>query len=181
MHWEESDIIQIAEMVKEGKEYLFNNDLDHFFMQLEDKYNNTSDTGGVVPIRFMYQYMLDNGINPMDYMTYIPRGAYYRTSISEITIPDNITSIEDHAFSRCSALKEVHLPDSVTHIGSHAFGQSGLERINIPETIDYLSYTAFNPPNSINYPVPILVVKKNGRAKRFLKDKSYTGYEIEEI
>ena len=41
--------------------------------------------------------------------------------LTEYTIPDNITSIGDWAFSNCNSLTSVTIPDSVTSIGRGAF------------------------------------------------------------
>ena len=43
------------------------------------------------------------------------------TEITELVIPDGVTSIGDHAFSNCSGLTSVTIPDSVTSIRYNAF------------------------------------------------------------
>ena len=46
--------------------------------------------------------------------------------VSDVTIPDGVTSIGDRAFYSCSGLTSVTIPDSVTSIGDYAFsGCSG--------------------------------------------------------
>ena len=42
-------------------------------------------------------------------------------SMTEVIIPDGITSLEDYAFQGCSSLKEIYLPASVTQIGDYVF------------------------------------------------------------
>ena len=60
-----------------------------------------------------------------------------------ITIPNSVTSIGDHAFSGCSGLTSITIPNSVTEIGGYAFsGCSGLMDVyciseTIPETSNY--------------------------------------------
>ena len=41
--------------------------------------------------------------------------------ITDLVIPDGVTSIGDKAFSECSSLTSVTIPNSVTSIGSYAF------------------------------------------------------------
>lgn len=43
------------------------------------------------------------------------------TLVSELVIPDGVTSIGEHAFYRCKSLTSVVIPDSVTEIGEYAF------------------------------------------------------------
>ena len=54
-------------------------------------------------------------------------------SLTSITIPSSVTSIGDYAFSGCSSLTSITIPSSVTSIGSSAFADcSALESITIP-------------------------------------------------
>ena len=41
--------------------------------------------------------------------------------ISRITIPDNVTNIGDYAFYKCTCLTSITIPDNVTNIGDYAF------------------------------------------------------------
>lgn len=64
--------------------------------------------------------------------------------VTEITIPDNVTSIGDNAFWDCSELKSVEIPNSVTNIGIYAFrGCSGLTSITLPDNGVYVKGGAF--------------------------------------
>lgn len=53
-----------------------------------------------------------------------PKGCFSKCSaLSEIFLPDNISSIGDLTFAGCSSLTSITIPDSVTEIGAAAFSR----------------------------------------------------------
>ena len=55
------------------------------------------------------------------------------TLVTDLIIPDSVTSIGEYAFYGCSELTSITIPESVTSIGDYAFsGCSGLTSITIP-------------------------------------------------
>ncbi len=66
------------------------------------------------------------------------------SSLTSVTLHDNITSIGDWAFGYCSSLTSITIPDSVTGIGEWAFGYcSSLTGINIPDSVTSIGENAF--------------------------------------
>ncbi len=53
--------------------------------------------------------------------TIADRAFFYCTSLTSVTIPDNVTSIGEEAFSGCTSLLSITIPSGVTHIGREAF------------------------------------------------------------
>ncbi|HET9569835.1 MAG TPA: leucine-rich repeat domain-containing protein [Bacteroidales bacterium] len=64
-------------------------------------------------------------------------------SLSYITIPNSVTTIEREAFYQTN-LPNVVLPESVTSIGVQAFYQSNLRSITIPKNVTNIGYGAFS-------------------------------------
>lgn len=70
---------------------------------------------------------------------------YLCKTIASVTIPDGVTSIEQHAFFLCDKLTSVSIPSSVESIGESAFGSCrGLSSITIPEGVKRMEEGAFN-------------------------------------
>ena len=66
------------------------------------------------------------------------------TLVSELVIPESITEIKDNTF-RGSSVTQVTIPNSVTSIGSYAFvGCSGLTSITIPNSVTSIGDYAFS-------------------------------------
>ena len=61
------------------------------------------------------------GIDPLEHMPSVPTRYAYGSSLKDIKIPDNITSIGEWAFSYCDDLVSITIPNSVTSIGYAAF------------------------------------------------------------
>ena len=59
------------------------------------------------------------------------------------SIPNNVTSIGDCAFSQCKTLTNVIIPNSVTSIGKRAFAECGLKHLNIPNSVTKIEKSAF--------------------------------------
>ena len=66
------------------------------------------------------------------------------SSLTAITIPEGVTSIGDDTFSGCSSLTSITIPGGVTSIGKSAFCKCiSLTSITIPEGVTSIGYGAF--------------------------------------
>lgn len=85
--------------------------------------------------------------------------------ISNVVIPNNVTTIGNNAFSRCSSLTSVIIPDGVTSIGSAAFSDcNNVTSIEIPNSVTSIGGSAFSSCsrlNSVNIPNNITTVAAN--------------------
>ena len=64
--------------------------------------------------------------------------------MTELTLPNSVTSIADDAFHGCRGLTELTLPNSVTSIGDGAFrGCRGLTKLTLPNSVTSIGESAF--------------------------------------
>lgn len=77
--------------------------------------------------------------------TIIPFGAFYNCNfLTDITLPNSVTSIEECAFLNCFNLTDIAIPNSVTSIGDNAFFNcSNLTDITMPEGLSTIGDRAF--------------------------------------
>ena len=69
---------------------------------------------------------------------------YGCSGLTSLTLPSSVTSIEWSAFSGCSGLTSLTLPCSVTSIGGYAFsGCSGLTSLTLPSSVTKIGWYAF--------------------------------------
>lgn len=86
-------------------------------------------------------------------VTAIGDSAFARKQITYVSIPDNVTSIGLNSFNNASTLKEVKIrtTSKLTTIGNNAFsGNSMLESIYLPATLESIGSSAFNNASSLN-------------------------------
>ena len=96
------------------------------------------------------------GIDTSLYLEYVyipasnAKSWFLGKKVKKYTIPDDVTSIGNYAFSNCSSLQNITIPENVTSIGDNAFyGCSSLQSITIPENVTSIGNYAFNSCSSL--------------------------------
>ena len=75
---------------------------------------------------------------------------YSCPGLTSINIPNSVTSIGDDAFTYCLGLTSISIPQGVTSIGDNAFAQCrGLTSISIPQGVTGIGDNAFQSCNSL--------------------------------
>ena len=91
----------------------------------------------------------DFNANPLNYA-----GNLYLNGelVTNLVIPDGVTSIGKYAFSYCTSLTSVTIPDSVTSIGAYAFrGCKSLTSVTIPDSVTSIGNYAFDGCDNLKY------------------------------
>ena len=102
---------------------------------MDDFHIYWSDYGSTNPLKYGEHLFLNgkeitNLVIPNSISSIAPIAFYHCSSLTSVTIPNSVTSIGESAFSNCSGLTSVKIPNSVTSIGERAFyGCKGLEKV----------------------------------------------------
>ena len=64
-------------------------------------------------------------------------------SLSSVTLPDGLTTIQYFGFYGCTSLKSIELPDTVKYIQDVTFTNSGIESISIPSEVQIIRERTF--------------------------------------
>ena len=100
-----------------------------------------------------------------DSVTSIGKCAFHNcTSLTSMTIPDSVTAIDELAFRGCTSLTSVIIPDSVTSIDYRAFdGCTSLTSVVIPDSVTSIGEWAFDrciSLTSVNIPDSVTSIGK---------------------
>ncbi|MDE6553880.1 MAG: leucine-rich repeat domain-containing protein, partial [Muribaculaceae bacterium] len=117
----------------------------------------------------------DVDANPLYYAEHLYIGG---DEVTELVIPESVTSIGAYAFYNCSGLKSVVIGNSVKTIGKSAFyGCSGLTSVEIGNSVEWIGNQAFYECSSLESVVIGNSVETIGD-KAFYNCSSLTSLEI---
>ncbi len=98
--------------------------------------------------------------NPLSYAHHIYLN---NKEITDLVIPNGVTSIGDYTFYGCSSFSSIKIPDGVTNIGYESFYNcSGITSVTIPSSVTNIDIAAFSGCKSlISINIPDGVTKIN--------------------
>lgn len=78
-----------------------------------------------------------------EYLTTTGSGTFMDSPLSSITLPKNLTSIDDNAFNGCGGLRDISIPSGVTSIGKGAFKGCSLKEFTLPKQVTEITDEMF--------------------------------------
>jgi hypothetical protein len=96
-------------------------------------------------------------------ITEIGMGAFIRSGVRRVRVPERVTVIGDDAFA-LSNVEVVQLPSSLRRIGNRAFyGCKYLASVSLPAAVDYIGNAAFSNTalTSVSLPEGLIYVEEN--------------------
>ena len=106
-------------------------------------------------------------VNIPNTVTTIAQNAFAScTSLTNVVIPNSVTTIGEVAFNNCTSLTNINIPNSVTSIGNQAFYYcTGLTSVTIPNSVTTIGQQAFEGCSSItNINIPNSVTSIGNQA-----------------
>ena len=128
--------IEEFEIMDLNKYFKISTDQRMYVMNNQDFYSMRYGSESTLLWSFKQKY--DNG-------TFVPTQMKINgDTLTELTVPDNITKVNDALFWGCGSLKKLTVPEGVTTIGIRSFGNcANLEEITLPSTLTTIDEYAF--------------------------------------
>lgn len=106
-----------------------------------------------------------------EYVSRIGSYAFAGSSITVVTLPQELTSVADYAFYNCANLIEAALPDGLTSIGNYSFAGSGLKTVKISDAVTSIGLHAFENCKSLTS----LTFEEGGSQTLTIQDYAFAG------
>lgn len=121
---------EVKDFLKANKQLLINNNLEGLYLRAGEDYNWSELIPGITA--FLYE----NGINPFEYIDFVPEWAFTNLDILKLPIvndgtlvlPDNVTGIDTCAFSWAAGFHTVDLR-GIQYINRSAFIGSSVKNL----------------------------------------------------
>lgn len=137
----------------QGQKYAKENNIKYELLEKQElKYNILDEEKATAEVCGINNWEITNVVIPKTIqlnkkqytVTGIGYNAFYNENITQITIPDTITSIGSRAFRFCGKLTNIIIPNSVTYIGRETFDYcKGLTQITLPNGIKTIKKWTF--------------------------------------
>lgn len=100
------------------------------------------------------------GINPLEYLDYVPVAMFANSDRVKIDIPESIHTICESAFMDCKAIK-IKLPTTLIELGEASLSGCHFNAIDLPRSLTYIGNNAFElctELESIDLPPNITII-----------------------
>lgn len=110
-------------------------------------------TGGTISLSILENLTLKNAVKFTGKSHFSP----CFDTLKSVTIENGITEIPSLCFSNCGKITEITIPESVTSIGESAFSGTSLKNLEIPNGVQTIGKAAFSNTRLVSVSVPASV------------------------
>ena len=131
----------LVQFIKESEDLIEDNQYEKLYQKLltVSETNEYNDVGALTAI------LHAAGIDPLQFMHYVPANFLAGSDIETIKIPSGISVLMVCAFARCTSLTQVTFSPGLLSIEERAFqGCRSLKHIELPESLNFIDYAAFS-------------------------------------
>lgn len=138
---DKSTVMRIATYIKDNAELVEQNDWQQIYSNLNNLLPN-KDKREIIPS--LTQIANEFGVNPLDYLRFIPGFYSLGIGIESLAIPQNIETIGPWSFDSCKKLLSLDIPNKVIEIYKYAFARcSSLETVKLGNSLKAISAGVF--------------------------------------
>ena len=131
----------LVQFIKDSGHLIEDNQYAELYQKLltVSEINEYNDVGTLTAILYAA------GIDPLQFMHYIPDNFLAGSDIEAIKIPSDISAIGLCAFARCTSLAQVTFSPGLLSIEERAFqGCRSLRSVKLPESLHVIDYATFS-------------------------------------
>lgn len=116
-------------------------------------------TGGTISLSILENLTLKNAVKFTGKSHFSP----CFDTLKSVTIENGITEIPPLCFSNCGKITEITIPESVTSIGESAFSGTSLKNLEIPNGVQTIGKAAFSNTRlaSVSVPASVTTIGEN--------------------
>ncbi len=90
--------------------------------------------------------------------------AFCKLSITELTLPDTLKKLDDHAFHDCKMLEKINFSAGLEYIGASSFTYVLISDLDLPKSVKYIGESAFATSKVTSLSVPRAIEYIDGSA-----------------
>lgn len=125
-------------------EELLNNEEGIRALDIDENYSKAYDMVRNFDRPKLTHLLLEEGINPLDYISYIPAHYMNHTFTDSLIILSHITHIGQEAFIGCKHIPEIRFEEGLKRIGMLAFSDCfNIEKLDFPNSLEVIDDWAF--------------------------------------
>lgn len=112
---------ELKEFIKSHLDLIDNEQYEQLYKKYDETFYLDVKEDGLASPRHLSEFLLSCNINPLNYVTTVPKNYLTSSTLTNIDIPEGIKIIDRNAFALMQKLSSVIIPESCTRVEDYAF------------------------------------------------------------